>query len=51
MEHYVVKEIPQTVIIDRLGVVRLIGTGSGEKQSQELEAMIKQCVSEPFSDG
>jgi len=46
MEHYVVKAIPQIVVIDRQGVVRLIRTGSGEKQAQEVEAMIKQCLSE-----
>lgn len=44
MEHYVVKAIPQIVVIDRQGVVRLIRTGSGEKQTREVEAMIKQCL-------
>lgn len=46
MEHYLVKAIPQIVVIDRQGVVRLIRTGSGEKQAQEVEAVIKQCVSQ-----
>ena len=50
MKHYAVKAIPQTVVIDRRGIVRMIRTGSGQQAMQELEAMIQQCLSESLAN-
>jgi thiol-disulfide isomerase/thioredoxin len=39
--------IPQAVVIDRKGVVRLIRVGSGEANAKAIEEMIKKCLAEP----
>lgn len=42
---YLVSGIPQAVLIDRDGAIRLIRVGSGEANAAQLEAMIKQTLS------
>lgn len=41
---YLVSGIPQAVLIDRDGSIRLIRVGSGEANAAQLEAMIKQLL-------
>jgi len=41
--------IPQAVVIDRKGNVRLIRVGSGPANAHAIEAMIKKCLAEPAS--
>jgi hypothetical protein len=38
--------IPQAVLIDRQGVIRMIRVGSGEKNAHDLEAMIETLLKE-----
>jgi uncharacterized protein (TIGR03067 family) len=45
-EYYAVSGIPHVVLIDRQGIVRLVRVGSGEKNAQEVEAMIQTLLSE-----
>lgn len=45
-EHYAVTGIPQAVVIDKTGKVRLIRVGSGEANAQEIEAMIEKLIDE-----
>jgi hypothetical protein len=42
-----VSGIPQAVVIDRKGTVRLIKVGSGEANAKAIEEMIKKCLAEP----
>ena len=39
-EYYLVTGIPHVVVVDRAGKIRLIRVGSGDKNAQEIEAMI-----------
>jgi thiol-disulfide isomerase/thioredoxin len=43
-EYYGVTGIPHVVVIDREGKVRLIRVGSGEKNAQDIEAMIEELI-------
>lgn len=43
---FAVSGIPHAVLIDRKGVIRMIKVGSGEKNANDLEAMIKQLLAE-----
>lgn len=43
---YLVSGIPHAVVIDKKGMVRLIKIGSGEKNSQEIEAMVRHLLDE-----
>jgi thiol-disulfide isomerase/thioredoxin len=43
-EYYAVTGIPHVVVIDREGKVRLIRVGSGEKNAQDVEAMIQELI-------
>jgi thiol-disulfide isomerase/thioredoxin len=45
-EYYAVTGIPHVVVIDREGKVRLIRVGSGEKNAQDIEAMIEELIGE-----
>ncbi|MFN9201221.1 MAG: TlpA family protein disulfide reductase [Planctomycetaceae bacterium] len=45
-EQYGVTGIPQAVLIDRQGVIRMIRVGSGEKNAHDLEAMIETLLKE-----
>jgi thiol-disulfide isomerase/thioredoxin len=45
-KHYAVTGIPQAVVIDKTGKVRLIRVGSGEANAQEIEAMIEKLIEE-----
>jgi thiol-disulfide isomerase/thioredoxin len=45
-EYYAVTGIPHVVVIDREGKVRLIRVGSGEKNAQDIEAMIQKLIAE-----
>lgn len=44
--NYHVTGIPHAVVIDKKGLVRLVKVGSGEKNAQEIEAMIQQLLAE-----
>jgi thiol-disulfide isomerase/thioredoxin len=44
---YDVTAIPQVVLIDRSGTVRLIRVGSGVKEAQDLDAKLAELFSEP----
>ena len=41
---YGVTSVPQSVVIDRKGVVRLIRVGDGDEKIQALEAMIDKLT-------
>ena len=41
---YLVSGIPQAVLIDRDGSIRMIKVGSGEANAVQLESMIKQSL-------
>jgi thiol-disulfide isomerase/thioredoxin len=43
---YKVQGIPEAVLIDRKGNVRMVKVGSGEENAQALEAMIKKLIAE-----
>jgi len=45
-EQYGVTGIPQAVLIDRKGVVRMIRVGSGEKNAKDLEGLIETLLKE-----
>ena len=45
-DYYGVMGIPQVVVIDRQGKVRLIRVGSGEKNAHDVGAMIKKLIAE-----
>ncbi len=45
-EQYGVTGIPQAVLIDRQGKIRMIRVGSGEKNAHDLEAMIETLLKE-----
>ena len=45
-EHYEVTGIPQAVVIDRTGKIRLIRVGSGEENAREIEQMIEKLIEE-----
>jgi len=44
--HYEVTGIPQAVVIDRTGTVRLIRVGSGEENAKEIEQTIEKLIEE-----
>jgi thiol-disulfide isomerase/thioredoxin len=46
---YGINAYPTTVLLDRTGVVRYIGIGSGMEESQNLEEMIEKVLSEDSS--
>ncbi len=50
-ENYLVNGIPQAVLIDRQGKVRLIRVGSGPRNAKDLEQMIERLVAEPAQAG
>ena len=43
---YKVRGIPEVVLIDRKGNVRMVKVGSGEENAKELEKMIKELLAE-----
>lgn len=43
---YGVTGIPQVVLIDRAGIVRMIRVGSGDKNAHDLEEMLKKLLAE-----
>jgi thiol-disulfide isomerase/thioredoxin len=43
-QDYGVKGIPQMVVIDRKGIVRMIKVGSGEENAKAIEKMIKELI-------
>ena len=45
--NYAVSSIPTSFLIDRRGVVRFIGIGSSDMESDALTRMIKKLVNEP----
>ncbi|MFN7876397.1 MAG: TlpA family protein disulfide reductase [Pirellula sp.] len=45
-DHFAVTGIPQAVLIDKKGVVRLVRVGSGEKNAEDLHNMIKELLAE-----
>jgi thiol-disulfide isomerase/thioredoxin len=45
-EEYKVEGIPQAVLIDRKGNVRMVKVGSGEANAKALESMIKKLLAE-----
>lgn len=45
-EQYGVTGIPQAVLIDRKGTIRMIRVGSGDKNAHDLEAMIETLLKE-----
>ncbi len=45
-DHYKVSGIPHVVLIDRQGKVRLYRIGSGEKNAQDVQAMIETLLAE-----
>jgi thiol-disulfide isomerase/thioredoxin len=45
-EDYKVTRIPQLVLIDRKGIVRMVEVGFGEKKADEIEEKIKQMLGE-----
>jgi len=49
-EHYGVTGIPQAVVIDRQGKIRLIRVGSGEQNAHDLQEMIETCLAEKPSN-
>lgn len=50
-ENYLVRGIPQAVLLDRQGKVRLIRVGSGPKNAKDLERMIEALLAEPPAAG
>jgi thiol-disulfide isomerase/thioredoxin len=44
--HYAVMGIPQAVLIDKTGKVRLIRVGSGEANAHEIQEMIEKLIDE-----
>ncbi len=46
---YAVTGIPQLVVIDQEGIVRLIEVGAGEKTAESVDAMIKKLLAKPKS--
>jgi len=50
-QNYLVEGIPQAVLLDRQGNVRLIRVGAGKKTAQDLERMIERLLSEPAKVG
>jgi len=45
-EDYKVTRLPQLVVIDRKGIVRMVEVGFGEKKADEIEATIKHMLGE-----
>ena len=45
--NYSVSSIPMTFLIDRRGVVRFIGSGSGDEENAALNKMITKLINEP----
>jgi thiol-disulfide isomerase/thioredoxin len=45
-EDYKVTGIPEVVLIDRKGVVRMVKVGAGEKNAKALDEMIKKLIAE-----
>lgn len=45
-KHYEVSGIPQAVVIDRQGKIRLIRVGSGESNAKDIENMIEKLIEE-----
>lgn len=45
-DHYAVSGIPQAVVIDRTGTVRLVRVGSGEENAKEIEQTIEKLIEE-----
>lgn len=45
-QHYGVTGIPQAVVIDRQGKIRLIRVGSGESNAKDIENMIEKLIEE-----
>ncbi|MBI1900670.1 MAG: redoxin family protein [Planctomycetia bacterium] len=50
-EHYAVTGIPQAVLIDRDGKVRMIKVGSGEANAKALEETIQKLIATPAGAG
>src|SRR5262249_13962183 len=44
---YQVSGIPQAVIIDRAGNIRMVRVGSGQQNADDLEKCIRECLAEP----
>lgn len=45
-EHYAVTGIPQAVVIDKTGKVRLIRVGSGEENAKDIQELIEKLIEE-----
>jgi thiol-disulfide isomerase/thioredoxin len=50
-QNYLVEGIPQAVLLDRQGNVRLIRVGAGKRTAHDLERMIERLLSEPAKVG
>jgi hypothetical protein len=48
---YARRSIPQSVLIDRLGIIRLVTSGATEEGSDNLEAQIKKLLGERWAGG
>jgi hypothetical protein len=45
-KHYLANAIPEAVVIDRTGKIRLIRVGSGEANAKAIEDMIEKLIEE-----
>ncbi|MCU0710462.1 MAG: TlpA family protein disulfide reductase [Pirellula sp.] len=45
-DHFAVTGIPQAVLVDKKGIVRLVRVGSGEKNAEDLHKMIQELLAE-----
>lgn len=43
---YLVTGIPHAVLIDKLGKIRMVKIGSGEKNAEDIESMVRQLLAE-----
>lgn len=49
-QDYLVSGIPQAVLIDQTGAIRLIKVGSGEANAKELDTLIRKLLGEPEAE-
>lgn len=47
-EYYAVMGIPQVVVVDRAGKIRLIRVGSGERNAKDIEEVLERLLAEPL---
>ncbi len=48
-KNYAVTGIPQVVVIDQEGIVRLIEVGAGDKTAKAVDAMVEKLLAKPKS--